>query len=252
MTIRAVLIGAAVGLTFSSLAARAQMIHGGPGPSASMGEMGEDQQVWVHGILDQFEARVASGNTSLRWQGEAWLGNDDYRIRLKSEGERTTSGVVTDGQQEIYYARPVSPFFDIQIGARYDLDSLRGRGWGAFGIEGLAPYFIHVAATAYVGGGGHAAAKFEGYYDLLITQRLILQPQVELNLYTNNDPARRIGAGFSDMDAGLRLRYEISRKFAPYVGMSYTHKFGQTGRYAVAAGEDRGSLRFTTGIRVWF
>jgi copper resistance protein B len=138
------------------------------------------------------------------------------------------------------------------VGARYDLDALDGRGWAAFGIEGLAPLFFHVAATAYVSNSGHYAAKLEGSYDLLLTQRLILQPELEMNLYTKDDPGRRIGAGLSDLDAGLRLRYEISRKFAPYIGVTYETKFGKSARFAEAEGERADALRFTVGVRVWF
>ncbi|MBS0521851.1 MAG: copper resistance protein B, partial [Proteobacteria bacterium] len=135
--------------------------------------------------------------------------------------------------------------------ARYDLDSKPGRGWGAIGIEGLAPLFFHVSATGYVGGDGRLAAKLEGSYDLLITQRLILQPQVEMNFYSQSDPARGIGSGLSDLDAGLRLRYEITRKIAPYIGVSYTGKYGGTADYARAAGSPTDEVRFVVGLRTW-
>ena len=146
----------------------------------------------------------------------------------------------------------ISPYFDAQVGARYDLDSLPGRGWGAFGIEGLAPLFFKVAATGYVSSDGHLAAGLEASYDLLLTQRLILQPQIEMNFYTKDDPARRIGSGLSDIDAGLRLRYEISRKFAPYAGVVYQGKFGGTADFARAEGEAANEVRFVLGVRTWW
>jgi copper resistance protein B len=96
------------------------------------------------------------------------------------------------------------------------------------------------------------AAKPEASYDLLLTQRLILQPQVEVNLYSKGDPARMVGAGFADIDTGLRLRYEFSRKFAPYLGIVYEGKFGQTANFARRAGESTGGVRFAAGLRVWF
>jgi copper resistance protein B len=198
------------------------------------------------------EGRFGDGEARLRWQGEAWIGTDMNRVRFRSEGEWNRKGGVDDGQQELYYSRAISTYFDVLIGARYDLDTGPGRTWAAFGIEGLAPLFFHVSATAYVGDKGRAAAKLEGSYDLLITQRLILQPEVEMNLYAKDDPARRIGSGLCDLDAGLRLRYEITRKLAPYIGVTYERKFSGTARFAEADGEPSDAVRFTMGVRAWF
>ena len=135
---------------------------------------------------------------------------------------------------------------------RIDIDSRPTRNWAAFGIQGLAPYFFDLELTGFVSGEGHLAAKLEASYDLLLTQRLILQPQIELNLYNKADPARLVGAGFSDIDTGLRLRYELSRKFAPYLGVVYQGKFGQSAIFARQAGESTGDFRFAFGVRVWF
>ena len=135
---------------------------------------------------------------------------------------------------------------------RSDIDSRPTRDWAAFGIQGLAPYFFDLEVTGFVSGEGHLAAKLEASYDLLLTQQLILQPQVEFNVYSKADPARLVGAGFSDIDTGLRLRYEFSRKFAPYIGVVYQGKFGQTANFARQAGESTGDVRFAFGVRVWF
>ena len=202
----------------------------------------------MHVVLDQFEGRFGAAN-GLRWDGEFWTGTDTHRLWFKSEGE-LQGGHIADGQHEILYDTPISTYFDLQAGVRYDLDERAGRGWAAFGVEGLSQYFFHVAATGYVSDTGHYGAKLFGSYDLLITQRLILQPAVELNLNTKSDTGRMVGAGVSDMDAGLRLRYEITRKFAPYVGVSYERKFGQTGRLA-ATGDKTDLLRLVLGIRAW-
>jgi copper resistance protein B len=218
---------------------------------APFGPPVEDEHVWVHGILDQLEGRVGDAGTNLRWMGEAWAGPDEWKVWVKSEGERTNAGRVEDGQQEIYYSKPISTYWNVQVGGRYDLDSGPGRGWGAIGIEGLAPRFFHISATAYAGEKG-VAGKVEGSYDQLITNRLIFQPEAELNVYSENDPARRIGSSFSDIDAGLRLRYEITRKFAPYIGVVWEQKFGKTADLARAAGETAGDVRFAVGVRSWF
>jgi copper resistance protein B len=209
----------------------------------------DDEHVFYHAVLDEFEGRFGRDG-SFRWEGEAWAGTDMNRIYLRSEGE-VTDGKVEDGQQELLYARPISTYFNLQAGVRYDLDSAPGRGWAAFGVEGLAPLFFHVAATGYASDEGHFAAKLEGSYDLLLTQTLILQPQAEMNFYSKDDPARRIGSGLSDIDLGLRLRYEFSRKFAPYIGVTYENKFGGTADFARAAGEHPSDLRLTVGVRAW-
>ena len=197
-------------------------------------------------------SRAASGaQNSLRWDGEAWTGTDTDRLWLKSEGE-LQKRKLADGQDEGFYDTPISTYFDLQAGLRYDLDSRAGRGWAALGVEGLSQYFFHISATGYVSDNGHYAAKLFGSYDLPITQRLILQPEAELNLYTKSDAQRLIGSGISTVDTGLRLRYEISRKFAPYIGLSYEKGFGETDRLAAAAGEKTDALRFDLGVRGWF
>ena len=163
-----------------------------------------------------------------------------------------SNGTVGDGQQQFLYSRAVTTYFDLQGGLRSDLDSRPTRNWAAFGIQGLAPYFFDLELTGFVSGQGHLAAKLQASYDLLITQRLILQPQIELNIYSKADPARLTGPGFSDIDTGLRLRYEFSRQFAPYIGVVYEGKFGQTANFVRQAGESTGDVRFVFGIRAWF
>jgi copper resistance protein B len=212
-----------------------------PADPAPFGSPVMDQHVFYHLMLNQLEGRFGE-TSSFRWSGEAWLGTDEHRLWLRSEG-RLSEGRIEDGQQELFYARPISTYFNVMIGGRYDLDSAPGRGWGAIGIEGLAPLFFRVAATGYVGGDGRLAAKLEGSYDLLLTQKLILQPQIELNFYSQADPARDISSGLAEIDAGLRLRYEITRKLAPYAGVTYTGKFG---------GHAANEVRFALGVRTWF
>ncbi len=231
-------------------AARAQTMTVDPNSAAPYGPPVADEHVWVHGMLDQFEGRLAGGDSGLRWDGEAWAGPDEWRVRLKSEGE-VANGKVSDGQTEAYFDKPISTYFDVQVGGRYDLDSGPGRGWGAIGIEGLAPGFFKVAATAYAGDHGFAGKAMVSY-DQLLTNRLVLQPEAEINLYSQGDPARKLGSGLSDLDAGLRLRYEITRKFAPYVGVTWERKFGLTAELVRAGGERASDVRLTLGAAAWF
>lgn len=230
------------------------MDHAPPSPAntgtaAPFGAPVMDQHVFYHALLDELEGRFGS-EQSFRWEGEAWAGTDENRVWLKSEGT-LSNGILGDSQQQVFFSRAITTYFDAQVGARYDLDSKPGRGWAAFGIEGLAPLFFHVAATGYVSGDGRLAARLEGSYDLLLIQKLILQPKIELNFYTQDDPMRDVGAGLSDLDAGLRLRYEITRKVAPYIGVSYEGKYGGTADHARASGEPTNEIRFVAGLRLW-
>jgi len=221
-------------------------------PTAMMGPPVMDNRIFAHALLEQFEARLGGSGADFRWDGQAWAGTDYDKLWVKTEGFVRHDGTVDDGQQEFLYDRAITSFFDLQAGLRSDLDSGTGRQWAAFGIQGLAPYFFDVEATAYASNRGHFAARLKGSYDLLITQRLILQPEIELNLYSKSDPGRLIGGGLSDIDTGLRLRYEFSRKFAPYVGVAYEGKFGQTASLARRAGGGTGGVRFVAGVRMWF
>jgi copper resistance protein B len=210
-----------------------------------------DQTIIAHVIFNELEGRRNGSNTEFRWEGQGWVGTDYDKLWIKSEGT-LSKGAVDDGQQQFLYSRAITTYFDLQGGLRSDIDSRPARNWAALGIQGLAPYFFDIEATGFVSNEGHLAAKLEASYDLLLTQRLILQPQVEVNLYSKADPVRMIGAGISDIDTGLRLRYEIDRKFAPYLGVVYEGKFGQTASLAKRAGESTGDFRVAFGVRIWF
>jgi copper resistance protein B len=227
----------------------AQSIDASGSSSASpFGMAMQDQRIYVHGLIDELEGRFGGSQIPFRWDGQAWIGSDINRLWIKSEGF-VVNGVARDGDHELLYSRPISPYFDVQGGVRYDLDSLAGRGWAAFGIEGLAPQFFQVSATLYASDGGHFAAKLLASYDELLTERLILQPLVELNFYTRSDPDRDVASGLSDLDVGLRLRYEISRKFAPYVGAAYQRINGAAPE---STASEAGAWRFVAGVRAWF
>src|SRR5207245_11046449 len=197
------------------------------------------------------ETGLKVAKTQFRWAGWGWVGTDYHKLCIKSEGT-LQGGALEDGQHQFLYSRAITTYFDLQGGLRSDIDSRPTRNWAAFGIQGLAPYFFDLEVTGFVSGQGHLAAKLEASYDLLLTQRLILQPQIELNLYSKADPARMVGAGFADIDTGLRLRYEFSRKFAPYLGVVYEGKFGQSASYARRLGESAGDFRFAFCVRFWF
>jgi len=238
------------GWAASALAQDAMPGMAGGGMEAMMAEMGG--QTYAHAVLDQFEGRLGAGGGTLRWDGQGWIGGDYDRLWVKSEGFADGKGRVTDGDQELLYDRAISTYFDLQAGLRSDLDSLATRTWAAVGVQGLAPLFFELEATFYVSDEGRLAARIRASDDLLLTQRLILQPEAEINLYSKADPDRRIGAGLSDIDAGVRLRYEITRKVAPYLGVTYSGRFGGTADLARDAPTTPGDVRVVIGIRGWF
>ncbi|MGO9606138.1 MAG: copper resistance protein B [Candidatus Binataceae bacterium] len=213
----------------------------------------DDNMIIGHVLFDQLEGRTNGPQNEFRWEGEGWVGTDMNKLWVKSEGV-VQQGQASDGDQEVLYDRPIPylRYFDAQAGVRYDLDSDPGRTWGAIGVEGMAPYFFELAPTFYFSNQGRFAGRVEGSYDLFITQRLIAQPQFEINFYSKRDPSRSIGSGLSDLDTGLRIRYEISRKFAPYIGFAYTQTFGETATFTLNNGDTVHNPRFIFGARIWY
>lgn len=214
-----------------------------------------DHNTYFHVLMEQFEGRYTAGNSLLRYSGQSWFGTDYNKLWIKSEGTVDGHGHMSDGDHEFLYDHVISTYFDVQTGVRLDLDSGPTRAWGAVGVQGLALYFFDVSATAYFNAQG-VAGKLEGSYDLLITNRLILQPQAELNFYSHTDAQRNVSRGFSDIDAGLRLRYEFKRKIAPYIAVTYAGHYGNTANRAAnghgAADNGVEDIRFTFGVRTWF
>jgi copper resistance protein B len=212
-----------------------------------------DNTIFYHLLFDQLEGRTNGPDNEFRWDGEGWIGTDMNKLWFKSEGF-VEHGRMTDGDQEALYDRPIPylRYFDFQAGVRYDLDSDPGRTWGAIGIEGLAPYFFEFAPTFYFSNRGFFAGRIEGSYDILITNRLIAQPQFEINFYSKSNRSRGIGSGLSELDTGLRIRYEISRRFAPYIGFAYTGAFGETATFTREEGGIVNDPRFIFGARVWY
>jgi copper resistance protein B len=236
-------------IAFASASAQdiAEPSHFMGGPMPGM----DDNPDFGHVLLEQFEDRTSGGEHSFRYDGQGWYGTDTDKLWVKSEGLVSERGRFEDGQHEILYDRAISTFFDLQGGVRLDLDDGPTRAWAAIGIQGLLPYFFDVEATAYFSDQG-AAARLKASYDLLLTQRLILQPQAELNFYSDSDRERGTGSGLSDIDAGIRLRYELSRKFAPYIGVTYRAPIGQAANFARQDRESTGDVRFAFGVRAWF
>lgn len=202
-------------------------------------------------MLDQLEWRGAQEGSAGAWDAQAWYGGDYNKLWLKTEGERI-AGVTLDASADLLFDRVIGRWWDAQAGLRQDFGKGPARTWIALGMQGLAPYWLDVEATAYVSDEGRAAARLKADYELLLTQKLILQPYGEANLYSKADPARQLGSGLSDIELALRLRYEVRRELAPYLGVAWFKRFGGTARLASAAGEGSDELELIAGVRIWF
>jgi copper resistance protein B len=203
-------------------------------------------------LLNLAEYQVRSRSDGYRWDGEGWFGGDLNRAVLKSEGEGTVDDRVEDAELQLLYSRAVSPYFDLQGGVRHDFNPLPSRTYGAIGFEGLAPYWFEVEGALFLSERADLLARLEGYYDQPVTQRLIAQPRVELNFAAQDVEENEIGSGLSDFEVGLRLRYELRREFAPYLGVSWVRKVGDTADLARREGERRSSTSLVLGVRTWF
>ena len=202
-------------------------------------------------LLDRLEVSDANPGNALGWEASAWIGGDVQKLWLRTEGE-AVDGRVEHGDVEVLYGRGVRAWWDVVAGFRQDFGEGPSRTWAAFGVQGFAPYKFEVAATAYVGQSGRTAARVEAEYETLFTNRLILQWRAEANAYGKSDPLAGIGSGVSTLEAGLRLRYEFTRQFAPYIGIQHERAFGYTADLRRAGGHGAGDTRVVAGLRVWF
>jgi copper resistance protein B len=202
-------------------------------------------------LLDRLETQDASGGTAQRWDLESWIGHSLTKVWIRTEGERV-SGATERAELEVLRGKGFARWWELLAGARHDFDPGPAQSWAAVGVRGMTPYRFDLEATAYVGDGGRAALRVKSHYELLVTNRLILQPLAELNWYSQSDAARGIGRGLADAEIGLRLRYEVRREVAPYVGLVAQRKLGATADFARAAGQDPSDTRLVAGIRLRF
>lgn len=202
-------------------------------------------------MLNMSEARLGSGG-GYHWDLEAWFGGDLNRLVLKSEGEGSWDEGVEDAEVQVLYSRAVGVYTDLQLGVRHDFEPGPQRTYAVVGFESLLPYWFEAEGALFLSDKGELLGRVEGTYDFRLAQRLVLQPRAELNFAAEDIPARGVGSGLSDAELGLRLRYEIKREFAPYVGVVWSRKVGDTARFARAEGEEVEDTRIVAGLRAWF
>ena len=222
-------------------------------------EMGRHHLRTFHGgqkflqvLWNVAEYQVRKGRDGYEWDGEGWYGGDINRLWFKSEGEGAFGEGLEKAEVQALYSRAIDPYWNIQAGLRYDFKPNPSRVYATVGLEGLAPSFFDVEGALFLSNKGEIMARAEGSYDQRITQRLILQPRAEINFAAQNSREIGVGAGLSDAEVGVRLRYDIRREFAPYVGVQYRRAFGRTRDYLRADGEDAAGWSFLAGIRTWF
>ncbi|QWT19681.1 copper resistance protein B [Bacillus sp. NP157] len=202
-------------------------------------------------LVDRLESFAGQGGQGQSWEVEGGYGNDTDKLWFRSEGERE-GGRPHEGDAELFWNHAIATFWDTQLGVRSDFGEGPKRQWAAFGVQGLAPYWFELEATAYVGQSGRTAARVRAEYELRITQRLILQPELEANAYGKDDENRALRAGLSSLEGGLRLRYEFTRSFAPYVGVAWEHLTAGTADLAREQGRRITERRWVAGVRLWF
>ena len=201
--------------------------------------------------MDQFERRSTQGDDFNVIEAQVWMGRDIDKLRLKLETEFTDDNTQSL-ETQLVYSRALSPFWDIQAGYRRDFYPKPQNEWLVVGFIGLAPYLFEVDAAVFIGEGGQYGARLEAEYELMLTQKLALIPELEINAYTENDEAAGIGSGLSDIELGLRLNYFINRQFAPYIGINWETKFGNTADFARDEGEDSNDIQYVIGLHGWF
>ncbi|MFL6735078.1 MAG: copper resistance protein B [Sphingomicrobium sp.] len=200
--------------------------------------------------ISEYQAR--KGPDGYEWDAEASYGGDINRVWLKSQGDGEVGGPLGRAEIQALYSRAIDPYWNIQGGLRYDFKPNPSRVFATIGVEGLAPSFFDLEGALFVSNKGEFMARAEGYYDQRITQRLIVQPRIELNLAAQNSRDLGVGAGLSDAELGVRLRYDIRREFAPYIGVNYQRAFGKTREFRRQAGEDPDGIALVVGVRTWF
>lgn len=203
-------------------------------------------------MIDRLEYRALKGGDGYHWEGEGWIGGDINRLAIKSEGEGDVRGALESAEVQALYSRAIDPWWNLVAGVRHDIRPDPQRTYATIGIEGLAPYWFEVEGQAFLSTRGDVHLRLEGSYDQRLTQRLILQPAAEVNVALQDVPELGIGSGLSSVEMGLRLRYEFAREFAPYVGVNWERSFGDTARFARAAGDGASATSLVMGIRFWF
>jgi len=201
--------------------------------------------------VDELESQQTDGYDLLAWKAHAWVGRSFDKLAIRTEGEQR-GGDTERAELQLLWSHTIARWWDLVTGARLDFQPTPSRTWAAVGVAGIAPYRFDIEATAFFADGGDNAARVEATYELLITQRWILEPRLELDWYGQDEPALGLASGLARSEGGLRLRYEIRREVAPYVGIAQERRIGSSAELVRANGGDPTDTRFVAGVRLRF
>jgi len=212
---------------------------------------GTDNPLLLMVDFKEFEWRDTFDGDALVWRGELWVGKDRDKALLKTRGFATENDTEAF-ELQLLYSRAISRYWDLQLGWRGNFQPEKLRNWAAIGVQGLAPGFIETELGAFVGDSGRIGMRARFGYEMLFTNRLVLEPEIEFNAFSKEDPENGIGSGLSNFEAGLRLRYLVTRQFAPYLGVVWEKLLGDSRDFAEAESGDSSDLQVTAGVRFWF
>lgn len=202
-------------------------------------------------VMGEIEVRNTDGSNPKVWSIDTWIGQDLEKFWIKTEGEKL-NGETTEAELQLLYSKAVSPFWDLQFGIKKDFQPTPSRIWGVVAAKGLLPYLFETDVSLFVGKSGRTSVRLDVEYEYMFTQKLVLSPEMEINIFGKDDEVTGTGKGLSNIEAGLRLRYELSREFAPYIGINWGKKYGNTAIFASNEGEDIEDAQLVAGVRFWF
>jgi copper resistance protein B len=201
--------------------------------------------------VDQLEARDTDNGSLTAWSGHLWIGKDLNKLWIKAEGEQSSEGTKS-AELQVLYGRAIDANWDLQVGLRHDAHPEPQRNWAVVGVNGVSPYWFQIDSALFVEEDGQANLRFKADYEIMLTQKWVLSPEIEVNWFSDDDVELGIGSGLASLGAGLRLRFEIRREFAPYAGVNYERLLGDTADIAASAGADSSETQLLAGLSFWF
>lgn len=211
-----------------------------------------DQNPFWMVLSDRLETRFADEVDTYVWDLQGWYGGDLNRLWIKTEGEGEHGNSPVSAELQTLFSRRFAPFWDWQLGIRHDFEPGPERTHLVLGLQGVVPYEFGWDSALFVSDEGDVTARIEAEYDLRITQRLIVQPRLELNAASSDIPELELGSGINSIELGIRLRYEFKREFAPYIGVSWGKRYGDTADFSRIGGEPTSVTALVVGVRAWF